>query len=67
MGAVRFIDEVLQPEDIGLVESVQRGMRTPAFDRGRYLVDPDDSGLSEHAAHHFLGLVLDACRRACEP
>ena len=56
--------EVLQPEDIGLVESVQRGMRTPAFERGRYVVDPDGSGLSEHAVHHFHGLVLKAYRRA---
>ena len=64
MEAIRFIDEVLQPEDIGLVESVQRGMRTPAFQRGRYLVDPGGSGLSEHAVHHFHGLVLDAYRRA---
>ena len=63
MEAIRFIDEVLQPEDIGLVESVQRGMRTPAFERGRYLVDPGGSGLSEHAVHHFHGLVLDAYRR----
>ena len=64
MEAIRFIDEVLQPEDIGLVESVQRGMRTPAFERGRYLVDPAGSGLSEHAVHHFHGMVLDAYRRA---
>ena len=64
MEAIRFIDEVLQPEDIGLVESVQRGMRTPAFQRGRYLVDPERSGLSEHAVHHFHGLVLEAYRRA---
>lgn len=62
--AIKFIDEVLQPEDIGLVESVQRGMRTPAFEQGRYLVDPDGSGMSEHAVHHFHGLVLDAYRRA---
>ena len=67
MEAIRFIDEVLQPEDIGLVESVQRGMRTPAFQRGRYLVDPDGSGLSEHAVHHFHGMVLDAYRRAGAP
>ena len=67
MEAIRFIDEVLQPEDIGLVESVQRGMRTPAFQRGRYLVDPDGSGLSEHAVHHFHGLVLEAYRRAGAP
>ena len=64
MEAIRFIDEVFQPEDIGLVESVQRGMRTPAFQRGRYLVDPQGSGLSEHAVHHFHGMVLDAYRRA---
>ncbi len=62
--AIEFIDRVLQPEDIALVESVQRGMRTPAFQRGRYLVDPGGSGLSEHAVHHFHGLLLDAYRRA---
>ena len=67
MEAIRYIDEVLQPEDIGLVESVQRGMRTPAFERGRYVVDPDGSGLSEHAVHHFHGLVLEAYRRAGGP
>ncbi|MDJ0780001.1 MAG: ring-hydroxylating oxygenase subunit alpha [Gammaproteobacteria bacterium] len=64
--ALRFIDEVLQPEDIGLVESVQRGMRTPAFNSGRYMVDIDGSGMSEHAVHHFHGLLLDAYKRACE-
>ena len=65
--AIRFIDEVLQPEDIGLVESVQRGMQTPAFNQGRYLVDPAGSGMSEHAVHHFHGLVLDAYRGAVQP
>ena len=63
--AIKFIDEVLQPEDIGLVESVQRGMQTPAFNQGRFLVDPKESGMSEHAVHHFHGLVLDAYRGAC--
>ena len=64
--AIRFIDEVLQPEDIGLVESVQRGMNTPAFESGRYMVDADGSGMSEHAVHHFHGLLLQAYRRASE-
>ena len=64
--ALKFIDEVLQPEDIGLVESVQRGMNTPAFNSGRYIVDIDGSGASEHAVHHFHGLILDAYRRASE-
>lgn len=61
--AIAFIDDVLQPEDIGLVESVQRGMQTPAYTQGRYMIDPDGSGLSEHAVHHFHSLVLDAYRR----
>jgi len=58
--AIKFIDDVLQPEDIGLVESVQRGMMTPAFNQGRYLVDPEGSGMSEHAVHHFHGNILKA-------
>ena len=62
--SIRYMDEVLQPEDIGLVESVQRGMRTPAFTQGRLVCDPDGSGLSEHGVHHFHGLVLEAYRRA---
>lgn len=60
--AVRYVDEVLQQQDISLVESVQRGMRTPAFTQGRIVYDPAGSGLSEHGVHHFHGLVLDAYR-----
>lgn len=60
--AVRYIDEVLQVQDIAIVESVQRGMNTPAFDQGRIVYDPNGSGLSEHGVHHFHGLVLDAYR-----
>jgi choline monooxygenase len=62
--SVRYIDDVLQQQDIALVESVQRGMNTPAFDQGRIVFDPDrsGSGLSEHGVHHFHGLVLDAYR-----
>ena len=62
-GATRpsaICDEVLQAEDIALVESVQRGMETPAFTQGRIVHDPHGSGKSEHAVHHFHGLVLDA-------
>jgi choline monooxygenase len=58
--AIRFVDKVLQVEDIGLVESVQRGMRSGDFNSGRYMVDPNFSGLGEHAVHHFHGLVLNA-------
>ncbi len=60
--SIRYIDEVLQQQDISIVESVQRGMRTPAFDQGRIVYDPEGSGLSEHGVHHFHGLVLQAYR-----
>ena len=60
LDAIKYLDEVLQVEDIGLVESVQRGMNTPAFAQGRIVHDPEGSGKSEHAVHHFHGLVLDA-------
>ena len=62
VASVRYINDVLQVQDIDIVESVQRGMHTPAFDQGRIVVDPEGSGLSEHGVHHFHGLVLDAYR-----
>ena len=62
--AIRYLDEVLQKEDIALCESVQKGMETPAFTQGRIVSDPSGSGLSEHAVHHFHGLVLDAYKSA---
>lgn len=64
--AIRYLDEVLQVEDISLVESVQRGMNTPAFAQGRIVSDPSGSGKSEHAVHHFHGLVLDAYAQAAK-
>ena len=60
LAAIKYLDTVLQVEDINLVESVQQGMRTPAFTQGRVVNDPNGSGKSEHALHHFHGLVLGA-------
>ncbi|MGI9387148.1 MAG: aromatic ring-hydroxylating oxygenase subunit alpha [Methyloligellaceae bacterium] len=62
--AIAYVRDVLQQEDIDLVESVQRGMNTPAFTQGRIVHDPDGSGKSEHAVHHFHGLVLNAYEQA---
>jgi choline monooxygenase len=44
--AIAFSDEV-QQEDIGLCESVQRGLRSATYDRGRYSVK------RENGVHHF--------------
>lgn len=64
--AIKYLDTVLQVEDIALVENVQKGMSTPAFQQGRIIFDPKGSGKSEHALHHFHGLVLDAYARAAD-
>jgi choline monooxygenase len=58
--AIKYIDDVLQPEDIGLVESVQRGLHSRGYHQGRFMVDKERSYLSEHGVHHFHGLVLAA-------
>jgi len=48
--AVAFSDEV-QREDIFLCESVQRGLRSATYDRGRYSVK------RENGVHHFHSLL----------
>lgn len=65
MESVRYIDEILQQQDIAIVESVQRGMNTPAFNQGRIVFDSErsGSGLSEHGVHHFHGLLIEAYQR----
>lgn len=63
MEAIRYTDEVLQVEDIGLVESVQRGLHSRGYHQGRYIVDPERTDISEHGVHHFHGLVLRALHR----
>ena len=55
--AIHYFTEVLQPEDIAIVESVQRGLHSAAYDRGRFMVDADRSSWSEHGVHHFHGLL----------
>ena len=56
--AIDYVDKVLQPEDIGLVESVQRGLHSRGYTQGRLMVDKDLSHNSEHGLHHFHALVL---------
>ncbi len=57
--AIRYVDDVLQPEDIGLVESVQRGLHSKGYMQGRLMVDSERTFNSEHGLHHFHSLVLE--------
>lgn len=58
--AMAYQKDVLQPEDISLCESVQRGLHSMAYNQGRFIVDQGRTELSEHAVHHFQSLVMTA-------
>ncbi len=58
--AMDYQKDVLQPEDIALCESVQRGLRSRGYNQGRFVVDTDRTELSEHAVHHFQEMVVNA-------
>jgi choline monooxygenase len=57
--AIDYVDKVLQPEDIALVESVQRGLQSRGYNQGRLMVDKERSYNFEHGLHHFHALVLN--------
>lgn len=60
--AMDYQKDVLQPEDIGLCRSVQKGLKSKGYNQGRFIVDAEKTELSEHAVHHFQKLVLDALK-----
>jgi choline monooxygenase len=47
-------------EDIAIVESVQRGLKSLGYDQGRYVVDDQDEWYSESGLHKFHRLILAA-------
>ena len=55
-----YLNETLGPEDQGLCESVQRGLKSQSYNQGRFMVDPARSGTAEHGVHQFHLLVIDA-------
>ena len=58
--AMDYQRDVLQPEDVGLCESVYRGLQSKGYNQGRFVVDAERSELSEHGVHHFQQLYVDA-------
>lgn len=74
--AMDYIKDILQPEDIGLVESVQRGLHSKAYTQGRLVIDKalvgnatnsgeglgdhQSSSNSEHGIHYFQSLYYNA-------
>lgn len=58
--AMDYQRDVLQPEDIALCESVQRGLKSRGYNQGRFVVDAERSEMSEHAVHHFQSMLISA-------
>lgn len=58
--AMNYMDKTLQPEDIGLCESVQRGLQSNGYNQGRFVIDPEHPELSEQGVHHFQKMVAKA-------
>lgn len=56
-GRIDYANNVLQEEDNRLCESVQRGLKSRGYRRGRLMVNPERDELSEHAVHHFHWLI----------
>ncbi|MFN0192493.1 MAG: SRPBCC family protein [Aestuariivirga sp.] len=62
--AMTYMDKTLQPEDIPLCESVQKGLKSKGHNQGRFVIDPAHPQLSEHGVHHFQKLVAQAVKMA---
>ena len=60
---IAWYRDVFRPEDLRLVESVQRGLASRGYrGQGRIMTDRQRSGLSEHGIAHFHRLVAQAHR-----
>lgn len=59
--AVEWFNTILGPEDVEIVESVQRGLHSLGYQRGRLMADRDcNEAWSEHFLHHFNRMNIDA-------
>ena len=59
--AVDWFNNILGPEDVEIVESVQRGLHSLGYTRGRLMSDPEQKeAWSEHFLHHFNGMNIKA-------
>lgn len=62
--AVEWFNTILGPEDVDICESVQVGLHSLGYRRGRLMVDREQKcAWSEHFIHHFNSLNLEALER----
>ena len=57
---INFAADVVNAEDVGVAEGIQRGQRSRSFERSYIMLDPERGAWSEHAVTHFKNFVLQA-------
>lgn len=57
---MKYFNDVLGPEDVSLVESVQKGLHSLGYHQGRFMIDGQRGPISEHTVHHFHSMILNA-------
>ncbi|WP_137818934.1 aromatic ring-hydroxylating dioxygenase subunit alpha [Pseudomonas sp. 2FG] len=58
---IEWYRDVFRPEDLRLVESVQKGLKSRGYrGQGRIMADRQRSGISEHGIAHFHNLIAVA-------
>jgi len=60
---IDYYKNVLKPEDLSIVESVQRGLKSRGYRNGQgplLVSDDKTSAIGEHGVQHFQQMVLDA-------
>ncbi len=61
LALIEWYREVFRPEDLRLVESVQKGLKSRGYrGQGRIMTDRQRSGISEHGIAHFHHLIAVA-------
>lgn len=64
-GLIDWYRDVFRPEDLRLVESVQRGLHSRGYrGQGRIMADETGSGVSEHGIAYFHSLVAEEYNKA---
>ena len=60
----KYYCDVANAQDIAIIRSVQRGVKSLGYHQGRFVVDDYDNWRSEHAVHHFERMVWEALHGA---
>lgn len=59
---IKYAVDVVNQEDITVVESIQKGLKSRSFNRSYIMIDQHQRWWSEHAIAHFRDMILQSLR-----